>query len=325
MSGQNTLYRTLEMMTLLSRPGGVTVKHLAEQYECSVRTIQRTIRTIIQSVYVVEEHRGRYKINKLETKRSSSFDIGDLLHFSKEEAELLNRSIQSIPGRNAIKENLTKKLYSLYGAENVANNLVRQQDSEQVRTIIEAIQNRYQIQVDEYTWSTANRGLQSVAIEPIEFAFDYSRVWAFYPKQSKNFLLRLSGINGIKALYNPYEYGDYHKVGYTDVFRGYGFSKTPLKMVMNRRAYGFLLEEFPLAESALKKLNIHHQLLDTEVCDLFQVARFYLGLPGDMEVKEPENFSEYIKNLPEDPEYNDGENMQGAVSEADGKIVSDEE
>jgi predicted DNA-binding transcriptional regulator YafY len=325
MSGQNTLYRTLEMMTLLSRPGGVTVKHLAEQYECSVRTIQRTIRTIIQAGYVVEEYRGRYRINKLETKRSSSFDIGDLLHFSKEEAELLNRSIRSIRGRNAIKENLTRKLYSLYGLENVANNLVRQQDSEQVKTIIEAIQGRFQIQVNEYTWSTANRGLQSVVIEPIEFAFDYSRVWAFYPKQRKNFLLRLSGINGVKALYTPYEYKDYHRVGYTDFFRGYGFSKMPLKMVLNRRAYGFLLEEFPLAGSALKQLNPHYFLLDTEVCDLFPVARFFLGLPGDMEVKEPDNFLEYIQKLPEDSVHNDEENMEFAVSLSAGKIVSDEE
>lgn len=324
MSGQNTLYRTLEMMTLLSRPGGVTVKHLAEQYECSVRTIQRTIRTIIQAGYVVEEHKGRYRINKLETKRSSSFDIGDLLHFSKEEAELLNRSIQSIRGRNAIKENLTRKLYSLYGLENVANNLVRQQDSEQVKIIIEAIQNKFQIQVNEYTWSTANRGLKSVVIEPIEFAFDYSRVWAFYPKQKKNFLLRLSGINGVKALYTPYEYQEYHRVGYTDFFRGYGFSKMPLKMVLNRRAYGFLLEEFPLAGSALEKLSPHYFMLDTEVCDLFPVARFFLGLPGDMEVKEPAGFAEYIERLPEDPEYAEGEYMQHAVSEADGAIIPDE-
>ena len=323
MSGQNTLYRTLEMMTLLSRPGGTTVKNLAEYYECSERTIQRTIRTIIQAGYVVEEYRGRYKINKTETKRTSKFDIGDLLHFSKEEAELLNRSIQRIPGKNAIKENLTKKLYSLYGMENVANNLVRQQDSEHVQIIIEAIQNKFQLKVDEYTWSTANRGLQSAIIEPIEFAFDYSRLWAFYPGKKYNFLLRLSGINGVKALHTPYEYEAHHKVGQVDVFRGYGWSKIPLKMVLNRRAYGFLLEEFPLAESGLKKLNIHFYSLETEVCDLYQVARFYMGLPGDIEVQEPENFLEYVENMPDDSLLNDDERMGYAVSQAAGRRISD--
>ncbi len=321
MSEQNTLFRTLEMITVLSRPGGTTTKFLAEQYGCSVRTIQRTIDTIRQAGYVVDEHKGRYIINKVETKRNSRFDIGDLLHFSKEEAELLNRSIQSIPGRNAIKENLTKKLYSLYGSENVANNLVRQADSEQVRNIIDAIQGKYQVRVNEYTFSTANRGMQSVIIEPIEFASDYSRLWAFYPRHRKNFLLRLSGINGVEALYEPYQFEQYHKVGLIDVFRGYGFSKMPLKMVMNRRAYGFLIEEFPLASSVLKKINLHMYSLETEVCDLFQVARFYLGLPGDIEVQEPANFQEYLKSLPEEAYNDENEFMEYAVTDAWGERI----
>ena len=97
----------------------------------------------------------------------------------------------------------------------------------------------------------------------------------------------------------------------------------PLKMVMNRRAYGFLLEEFPLAESALKQLNPHYFFFDTEVCDLFQVARFYLGLPGDMEVKEPAIFLEYIKNLPEDSLHNDDDRMGYAVSQAEGERIPD--
>ena len=321
MSEQKTLYRTLEMLTILSKSRGVSAKSLAEKYDCSLRTIQRTIDTIRQAGYVVNKHDELYKIDKIQTKKNIRFDIGDLLHFSKEEAELLNRAIQNISGRNAIKENLVKKLYSIYGSENVVNNLVRQEDSEQVRIIIEAIQFGYQIQVNEYTMSTANRGLRSVVIEPIEFAFDYSRIWAFFPRQKKNFLLRLSGINGVKALYEPYKFAEYHKVGLTDVFRGYGYSKFPLKMILNRRAMGFLLEEFPLASSYLKKIHQMAFILETEVCDLYQVARFYLGLPGDIEVKEPSNFLKYIEEMQWNSTHNDDEDMGYAVSGAEGQRI----
>ncbi|MBN1131840.1 MAG: HTH domain-containing protein [Bacteroidales bacterium] len=312
MSEQNTLYRTLEMMAILSRPGGVTTRELAEHYEMSIRTIQRTIWTIREAGYIVDEHKGRYSINRAETKKRNMFDIGDLLHFSKEEAELLNRAIQGIPGRNAIKENLTRKLYSLYGSENVVNNLVRQEDSVQVRILIEAIQNRLQVKVTEYTMSTANRGMQKVVIEPIEFASDYSRLWAYFPEQRKNFLLRLSGINGVEAMHVPWQCAQYHKVGYIDVFRGYGFDRNQLRWIMNRRAFGFMLEEFPLAWKYITRLDPKTFRLDTEVCNFFQPARFYLGLPGDIKVEEPVDFPEYVKNKDWDRDFD--EDMAYAVS-----------
>jgi len=322
MSEQNTLYRTLEMMAILSRPGGVTTRELAEHYEMSMRSIQRTIWTIREAGYVVDEKNGRYSINHAETKKRNMFDIGDLLHFSKEEAELLNRAIQHIPGRNAIKENLTRKLYSLYGSENVANNLVRQEDSGQVRILIEAIQNKLQVRVKEHTMSTANRGVQSVVIEPIEFASDYSRLWAFFPDQRKNFLLRLSGIDGVEAMHKPWQYAGQHRVGHIDVFRGYGFKKTRLIWLLNRRAYGFMLEEFPLTGRYITKMHQKVFRLDTEVCNFFQPARFYLGLPGDIRVEDPEIFLAYVKKRNWDEVHD--EDMEYAVTQAPGERVPEQ-
>ena len=320
MSEQNTLYRTLEMMTILSRAGGTTTRELAERYDVSPRSIQRTIQTLREAGYVIDLVNGRYKMNRLETKKSSRFDIGDLLHFSKEEAWMLNRAIASIPGRNAIKENLTRKLYSLYGSDSVVNNLVRQEDSDQVRIIIEAIQHKWQIVVAEYTMSSANRGLHEVTIEPIAFASDYTRLWAFFPKKNKNFLLRLSGIHGVKATFEPWKSEHFHRQGYIDVFRGYGFSKTPFKMLLNRRAYGFMLEEFPLAKQLITQVNNLEYILETEICDFLQPARFYLGLPGDTKVLEPDGFFDYIKNEIY-TEYSEEEDMAYAVTAAKGEVM----
>ena len=319
MSEQSTLERTLEMMAMLSRPGGARTKTMAEHFEVSVRSIQRTIFTIKMAGYVVEEKAGYYKINHHETKRNNHFDIGDLLHFSKEEAWMLNEAIQKIPGKNAIKENLTKKLTSIYGAESMVKNMIKQEDSEQVRIIAEAIENKFQLIVNEYTYSTANRGLQAVVIEPIKFASDYSRLWAYYPKNNLNFLLRLSGINGVKATYKPYKFEHAHKVGFIDVFRGYGFSKTPITLILNNRAYGFMLEEFPMAKDCIQKLDKWRYEFKAEVCDFTPVARFYLGLPGNIIINGQERLKKFIDEFPI-AEFDEDE-FEYAVSQSSGLKV----
>jgi len=267
--------------------------------------------------YIVEEKNGVYKINQKETKKRTHFDIADLLHFSKEEAWMLSEAFQRIPGKNAIKENLMKKLTTIYASDSIVQNMANQEGSEQVKILIEAIQNKFQVIVNEYTMSTANRGLQALVIEPIEFASDYSRIWAYFPKQKKNFLLRLSGIHGVKANYEPYQCEQFHKPGFIDIFRGYGYTKTPVSLMLNNRAFGFMLEEFPMAKAFIKRINPGQYELNTEVCDFAPLARFYLGLPGNIKIIQPESLKEYVKAVPFDE--GDNEMFEYAVTEAAGE------
>jgi predicted DNA-binding transcriptional regulator YafY len=322
MSYQTTLERTLEMMAWLSRDGGCTTRELAKHFELTVRSIQRTIFTITMAGYVVEKKADRYKINHEETRQKNGFDIGNLLHFSKEEAWMLGEAFKNIPGNNAIKENLLKKLTTIYGADSIIKKLANQEESEPIKILIEAIQNKKQVIVDEYTMSTTNRGLQSVVIEPIEFASDYSRIWAYFPKQKKNFLLRLSGIHGVKVTNESYKYEQFHKPGFIDIFRGYGYLKTPVSLQLNNRAYGFMLEEFPMAKTAIKKLNPGQYELNTEVCDFAPLARFYLGLPGNIKIIGPSSLMEYVKNVPFDESKNMYSNdFEYGVTDAPGEII----
>ena len=322
MSDQSTLERTLEMMAILSRPGGRSITYLTEHFEVSERSIQRTILSIRMAGYIVEEKNGIYKINHTETKKRTHFDIGDLLHFTKEEAWMLNEAFQRIPGKNAIKENLLKKLTTIYASDSIVQNMVKQEDSEQVQIIIDAIKNKFQVIVNEYTMSTSNRGLQAVVIEPIEFASDYSRIWAYFPKQKKNFLLRLSGINGVKATYEPYQYEQFHKPGFIDIFRGYGYSKTPVSLMLNNRAYGFMLEEFPMAKAFIKRIHPGQYELNTDVCDFAPLARFYLSLPGNIKIIQPDSFSKYVKDVPfDESKFDYQDDYEFAVTSAPGEIV----
>jgi len=155
MSDQNTLLRCIEMMAILSNHNGKTVQELADYFEKSTRTIHRTIDTIKMAGYVIENQHGRYKINKNETRATNGFDISDLLHFTKEEAWLLDEAISNITGENTIKENLVRKLYSIYDTDVIITNMTRKEESEQVKTISDAIQNKLQIHILEYNHTSA--------------------------------------------------------------------------------------------------------------------------------------------------------------------------
>jgi predicted DNA-binding transcriptional regulator YafY len=287
--------RSIELLELLTRYTGKTIAFLSEYFNVDKRTIQRDIASLRKAGYVIENINGKYKINPEKTRREVKFRLSDLVHFTKEEAYILNEAIRNIEGNDLIKKNLVKKLTSLHNIDELLETVSHLQGAEEVKTIAHAIENKYQLEVIEYLRISGNQGLRSVIIEPIQFASNYTRVWAYYPRKNINFLLRMSGIHGVKPTYKPYQYEQYHKVGYMDVFNGYGFSKTNLKMIINKRAYGYILEEYPQAVPSVHYIKRHNYLLKTEICSFMGVGRFCLGLPGSVRVIEPQGLIDYIK------------------------------
>ncbi len=295
MATKPTLVRNLEILMRLSKPGGVDIKQLAEENEVSIRTIQRLIEQYREAGFFIESIGGRYKIDAIQTKKDNKFDVRDLLYFSKDEAWLLHTAVNNISGNQKIKENLVKKLYSIYGSEQIIGNMINQHDSVQFQTLLDAIQHKLQVTVTEYTHTSSNGGLRGVLIEPIQFADDYSRVWAYYPQRKINFLMRMSGIHGIKPTFRQQQFTHLHKVGFVDIFKGYGFKKTPIRLRVDHRAKGYLLEEFPHSRPFIEREDDGKFSFQTEVAEFGPVARFCLGLPFNVEIIEPQELKDFIK------------------------------
>ena len=299
MSDQNTLERTLEMMAVLSRAGGQRVEDLAEEFGVTTRTIRRTIKTIRDSGYVVESKGGYYRLERDETKRKFGVNIGDLLYFSKEEAYILSAAIDTIDTTTNVRETLVKKLYSLYNSDKVAFSVTRQEDKAAVKIILEAIRDKKQVKIKEFGYSTANQGIYNAIVEPLGFAFNFSRFWAYFPERHGNIIIRLSNVLGVEATNQPFKYVKEHRIGYTDAFRGYGIEQIKVNLLMNRRAYGLMIDEFPLSKESITpdKLNpVRTYRLETYVCTFREIGRFIMGLPGDIAIIEPQELKDYIKS-----------------------------
>jgi len=109
---QPKLYQLLEMLLFLSSGLRYRIEEIAERFDISVRTAYRYINTLKDAGFVFPKPRsGYYSIDK----NSPYFkEISELLHFSREEAVILQKAIHSIDNENLLKQNLINKLYSLY-------------------------------------------------------------------------------------------------------------------------------------------------------------------------------------------------------------------
>ena len=109
---QPKLERMLRLMKLMTGNVNYTVNDLAERLDTSYRSIYRYIETFKDAGFVVHKlDGGIYKLGK----ESRYFkDISQLVHFTDEEAHIVNQLIEGLDNTNMLKQNLRKKLSSVY-------------------------------------------------------------------------------------------------------------------------------------------------------------------------------------------------------------------
>jgi proteasome accessory factor C len=86
-----------------------------------------------------------------------------------------------------------------------------------------------------------------------------------------------------------------HKEGNLDIFRISGYDKIPVKLQMEMRATSLLTEEYPLSEKYISKINDNQYLFDGWVCDFKGISRFICGLYEEIEIINPPELKDYLK------------------------------
>lgn len=290
---QPKIERMLRLMMMLTANSRYTVEELADKLSTSPRTIYRYIDTFKDAGFLVMKSGPYFRLDK----RSRYFkDISQLIHFTEEEAYILNSAIESIDPTNAIKQNLKSKLASVYDFKMLAECVVKGENARNVNAIIEAIEEKKQIILKDYT-SAHSRKVSDRLVEPLSFTTNYIQVWAYEISSGKNKLFKVSRIGSVEILENGWEYEQEHKEGLMDLFRINSFEQIPVKLKLGLRAASLLVEEYPLGEKFLCPIedDASHFMLDTWVCGYEGVGRFVLGLLDDIEIIEGEGLKAFLK------------------------------
>lgn len=289
---QPKIERLLRLMKLMTGNVNYTVNDLAERLDTTYRSIYRYIESFKDAGFVVQKlDGGVYKLSK----ESPHFkDISQLVHFTDEEAHIVNQLIEALDDTNMLKQNLRKKLCSVYNCTSMASSVVHGANASNVNSLVEAIEHRSQVVLRGYA-SSHTGNCRDRVVEPFGFTTNYVQVWCYEPESGMNKLFKTSRIASVEVLDREWKYADRHNEGYIDIFRMTGYEQYDVKLRLGMLAHNLLIEEYPLAERDITALDENSWLLDTKVCNYRGVGRFVMGLMDDIEIVDSPEFVDYIK------------------------------
>lgn len=290
---QPKLERLLRVMKLLTANNSLTVDEIAAKLAISQRSVYRYIDTFRAAGFVIKKTDNFIKLDK-----SSPYfkDISELIHFSEEEAFILKSAIENIDENNLLKQNLKKKLYTVYNYNILAETIVSGKNGRNVQQLVEAIENKRPVILRNYS-SAHGHDIRDRYVEAYAFTTNYVQVWCYCPEENTNKLFKVSRIGSVEVLPETWQNETNHQSGCIDIFRMNSCDIKPIKLKLGLRSANLLQEEFPLASKYLSKLSDNEWILETNVCSYDGVGRFVMGLLDDIEIVDSPVFFHYIQNL----------------------------
>ena len=288
---QPKLERLLRLMKLLTANTTYNVDQLAERLDMSRRTVYRYIDTFREAGFVIKKSGDCIRLDK----ESPHFrDISQLVHFTEEEAVILKSTIENIDDTNLLKQNLKRKLYSVYDNRTLADTVVRGKNAPNIRRLIEAIEEQRQVVLHGY--QSAHGGeVRDRRVEPFAFTTNYVQVWCLDTEDGANKLFKTARIGEVELTAQAWEHASEHREGFIDAFRIHGEVRHRVRIEMGLLAYNLLCEEYPLAERDVRPAGRGRWVLDTEVASMAGVGRFVVGLLDDIRIAECPELTEYIR------------------------------
>jgi len=232
MSDQPAVIRILRFLMLISGGFDYSIPEAAALLEVSERTIYRYIETLKDAGFIINRLGDRVKIDKQSPYLK---EISDLLHFTPEEAWILNKAILALDDETYIKENLARKLYAMYDLKGVPYPVVKRENSERVIALIRAIEEKRTVILYQYKSSNSSRVCDRI-VEPFEFTLNYGFIWCYEPGSRQNKLFKTARIGKVISTGDQWNHEEDHRSKPTDIFRVTGDSPFLVKMRLSIRA-----------------------------------------------------------------------------------------
>jgi predicted DNA-binding transcriptional regulator YafY len=290
---QPKIERLLRLMKMMTTNTTYSVDDMAERLDMSRRTIYRYIDTFREAGFVIKKSGNYIRIDK----ESPHFkDISQLVHFTEEEAVILKRAIESIDNTNLLKQNLKRKLYSVYDNKILADTIVQGEAAATVHSLIEAIENKQTVILHDYR-SAHGSAVRDRKVEPFAFTTNYVQAWCYDTESNSCKLFKISRIGSVEVLNQRWQYAEQHRKGFIDIFRMTSNSEQHphIRLSLGLLARNLLVEEYPLAEQYLQQEEGSERwILDVDVANYAGAARFVVGLMDDIRIIDSPEFENYL-------------------------------
>jgi len=289
---QTKISKLLRLMKLLTGNVSRTIDHLAKEMGITSRTVYRYIDTIRDAGFVVNKLYGNvYAMGKMNRGLS---DFNKLIYFTEEEAYIAARLIEGIDNNNVLKRDLQRKLASVYDSTSIANYIDNPANAANVEALADAIKHKKQVILKQYESAHSDEAKDRL-VEPIEFTANMIDIWAYDIDKDENRVFKVARIHEVEVTDTDWAFKAKHKALKPDVFRMTGKLNEKITLQLDTRAKSLLLEEYPLAEKDLKRVD-GKWVLTTTIHSLEGAGRFVIGLAADIKILEGEILKMYIQN-----------------------------
>lgn len=287
------LNRLLSLIILLLGPRKYTREEIQERFDISKSSFHRYIKSFRACGIWVAQNNGLYHIIKIEPEFK---EISELLHFSEEEAIILNHAISSIDDNNLMKTNLRKKLYSLYDFDRIPQKIITHPThAHHIQTLIQSIKQKNQITLLQYQSAHGQRS-EDRLVEAFSFTINYQMIWAFDLKTKECRQFKVSRMRSIRIEESDWRYEEQHQAKPNDAFRMSGEKAEYCELKLSLRARNLLMEEYPLAIKHITKQEDGSFIFRDKIYSYLGVGRFCMGLAKEIEIIKPLGLKTYIQN-----------------------------
>lgn len=283
--------RQLDLLLLLTSNQTYNIEQLAQKLGMSWRTVYRYLELFKKYGFVVTVTDGIYSLDK----KSTYFrNLAENISFTEDEVIKLKRVLQASIRKHPEHIFLLKKLIRVYGADTVEFMEDEERFSENYRLLEQAITEKNQVLLKGY--SSGHSGQTSDRwVEPFAFLSNNSQVRCYEINSGLNKSFSISRITEVGVLPSKWEHDSSHQMVYTDAFRFSGEEQYEIKLRLNLLSLNLLREEYDVKSETITREDDEHWIYQDKVCSFIGVGRFVLGLPGELEVLENDEFKAYIR------------------------------
>ena len=290
---QPKVARMLRLMQLLASNVNYSIEDLMDRLDMSRRTIYRYIDTFKEAGFAVQKVGSSGTVYKIATLRSAHMDLSKIVYFSDEEAYVVNRLIDRLDDTNAMKQGLRRKLTAVYDATHIGNYIDKKSNPANIAALAEAIRQQQAVLLKGYASSHSGK-TRDYRVEPFKFNTNYIDFWAYDLSDGINKRFKVSRIEDVVPLGEPWQFGDAHAAEPMDAFRIHGSAPVRVRLQLDYVAKNLLLEEYPLAEQGLAEQD-GGWIWEGEVCGMAGVGRFVLGLADHVRVLEGDALKAFLR------------------------------
>jgi proteasome accessory factor C len=303
---QQKLLRLFKMIWLMSPPRGKTINQLVELLDISQASVYRYLDLLKETDFFQVLKKGKHNIiyDKINVKGYTNVKLDN------DELECISEALNHTFPERDISRGIQAKLFQYLSFGLKSQSSVLRNTPVVIRDLHQAMQNKLQVKLEYFS---ANNGtLDKRTVEPLDFTELHRYLIVYDPDAHVKITnLKTSRIQSVEILTKRCTQSPDSIKG-IDVFDIACYKEQhTLILDMTPLAYRLMMEEYPRTESCFEPLNVIARNVATEgvfkyrftatVYNFLPIARFILGLPGQVKIIEPfalvEDIQKKMKNF----------------------------